>query len=85
VRFGKPPKNNMPITDKSSPPKTLSKTDKKNFWRAKKKIAYKNLKTAKKTGNGGWVKMLNKRITKYNRYINESFDAAVNEVLRRHL
>ena len=72
-------------THRSTTPKTATKTDKKQFWRAKKKIAYKNLKTAKNTGNGGWVKMLHKRIAKYDKHINESFDSRVNEILRQHL
>ena len=63
------------LTKRSTAPKSLNKTEKKNFWRSKKKIAYKHLKRAEKTNNTGWVKMLRKRINKYNRFIGESFDA----------
>lgn len=52
-------------TDKSAAPKKLSDTEEKQFWRAKKKIAFKHKKTANKTNNTGWVKMLGKRINKY--------------------
>jgi hypothetical protein len=72
----------MPInTHRSTTLKTATKTDKKQFWRAKKKIAYKNLKTAKNTGNGGWIKMLHKRIAKYDKHLGESFDAYANQVI----
>jgi len=69
------------LTDRSTAPKKLSKTDKKAFWRAKKKIAYQDLKQAKKTNNIGWVKMLHKRINKYNSNIGESFDSKVKTIL----
>lgn len=68
-------------THRSTAPKTATKTDKKQFWRAKKKIAYKNLKTAKNTGNGGWVKMLHKRIAKYDKHIGESFDIYADKII----
>jgi hypothetical protein len=62
------------LTKRSTAPKSLNKTEKKDFWRAKKKIAYKHLKRAEKTNNTGWVKMLRKRINKYEGFIKESFD-----------
>lgn len=58
-------------TDRSTAPKSASKTDKNQFWRKKKKIAQGHMKTAKATGNGGWVKMLKKRINKYESKISE--------------
>ena len=69
------------LTKRSTAPKSLNKTEKKNFWRAKKKIAYKHLKRAKNTNNTGWVKMLKKRINKYDRFIKESFDVRVARIL----
>lgn len=69
------------LTDRSTAPKKLSKTDKKSFWRAKKKIAYQDLKQAKKTNNIGWVKMLHKRINSYDKHIGESFDSKVKTIL----
>jgi hypothetical protein len=69
------------LTKRSTAPKSLSKTDKKSFWRAKKKIAYKHMKRAKSTGNTGWVKMLKKRINKYSKFIGESFDVKVARLL----
>lgn len=70
------------LTDRSTAPKKLSKTDKKAFWRAKKKIAYQDLKQAKKTNNIGWVKMLHKRINSYDKRIGESFNDKVNYILK---
>jgi hypothetical protein len=52
-------------TNKSTAPKKLTDTEEKNFWRAKKKIAFKHKKIASKTNNTGWVKMLGKRVNKY--------------------
>jgi hypothetical protein len=69
------------LTKRSTAPKSLSKTDKKSFWRAKKKIAYKHMKRAKSTGNTGWVKMLKKRVNKYDRFIKESFDVKVARII----
>lgn len=69
------------LTDRSTAPKKLSKTEQKAFWRAKKKIAYQDLKQAKKTNNVGWVKMLHKRINKYNKHIGESFNSKVKTIL----
>lgn len=65
------------LTKRSTSPKSLNKTEKKTFWRDKKKIAYKHLKRAKDTGNTGWVKMLKKRINKYDKNIKESFDVKI--------
>jgi hypothetical protein len=62
------------LTQRSTAPKKLNKSEKKNFWRAKKKIAFKHLKRAEKTNNTGWVKMLRKRINKYDKAIGESFN-----------
>jgi hypothetical protein len=69
------------LTKRSSAPKSLNKTEKRSFWRAKKKIAFKHLKTAKNTNNTGWVKMLRKRINKYDKFIKESFDVKVERIL----
>jgi hypothetical protein len=55
--------------DKNSPPKKSTKTDRIQFWRAKKKIAYNHMKRAKSTGNGGWYDMLQQRIQKYDNKI----------------
>lgn len=54
---------------KSNPSKKDSKSEEVAFWRAKKKIAYKHKKEAENTGNGGWVKMLQKRISGYDKKI----------------
>jgi hypothetical protein len=53
------------INKKSKPSKKDSNTEELAFWRQKKKIAWGHMKTAKNTGNGGWVNMLKKRIGKY--------------------
>lgn len=52
-------------TRKSQAPEKATDTEEVEFWRAKKKIAYQHIKTAKNTNNTGWVKMLKKRINKY--------------------
>ncbi len=49
------------INKKSKPSTKDSDTEELAFWRQKKKIAWGHMKTAKNTGNGGWVKMLKKK------------------------
>ena len=46
-----------------------TKAEELKFWREKKKTAYKHLERAKATNNGGWIKMLEKRIEKYKKKI----------------
>lgn len=78
------PVNEKVNTKRSSPPKTASKTEKRQFWSAKKGIARKNLATAKRTHNGGWIEMLRKRVGKYKKHLHEeSFDTSADEVLKR--
>ena len=57
-------------TKKPDAPKSANKTDKNEFWRKKKKIAQGHMKRADATGNGGWKKMLQKRISKYESKVN---------------
>jgi len=46
-------------------------TEELKYWREKKKTAYKHMERAKATNNGGWVKMLEKRISKYKKKIKD--------------
>ena len=46
-----------------------TKSEELKYWREKKKTAYKHLERAKATNNGGWIKMLEKRIEKYKKKI----------------
>lgn len=69
-------------TKRSTTKKTDSKSEKNAFWRKKSAIAKKHMKRAKATGNGGWVKMLKKRISKYKSKIKENvFDHIVGSFL----
>jgi len=70
-------------TKRSDAPKSASKSEKNAFWHKKSAIAKKHMKRAKATGNGGWVKMLKKRINKYQSHISESytFDQVYNTLM----
>lgn len=71
-------------TKRSTAKKSDSKTEKNAFWRKKSAIARTHMKRAKATGNGGWVKMLKKRISKYQSHISEGFefDKVYNSVIQ---
>lgn len=72
-------------TKRSTAKKTDNKSEKNAFWRKKSAIARKHMKRAKATGNGGWVKMLKKRISKYQSHISEhyTFDQVCNILLEQ--
>lgn len=61
------------ISKKAKPGKKESKTKKKQFWSHKAKEAHKDMKEAKRTGNGGWQKMLKKRLAKYHSHTESTF------------
>lgn len=53
------------LGDRNEPKKDWPESKKRKFYNDKIAAAKKHMKRAKETGNGGWQKMLKKRMEKY--------------------
>jgi len=54
-----------PIKSPKPPPADATKAEQKEFWRKKIEVAKQHKEVAIESGNGGWAKMLDKRIDSY--------------------